>query len=51
MYENVLVNAGIAAVSIGIVLVYIEWRNREYTASTKMKLDAIMKTLLDFKYR
>lgn len=49
--NELIINAGIAVVTVGILMAYIEWRNQEYTAKTTVKLDAIMRKLIDIKNR
>lgn len=49
--NEILINAGIAFVSIGILMAYVEWRNREYSNAIKIKIDAVMQKLIDIKNR
>ena len=49
--NDLLANAGIAVVTVGFLMLYIEWRNRCYTASVTKKVDAVMQKILEIKFR
>jgi hypothetical protein len=41
----------ITACVVGILMLYIEWRNRAYSKRIFLKLDAVMQKLIDIKHR
>jgi len=49
--NELIANAGIAVVTVGFLMIYIEWRNRCYMSSVTKKVDAVMKKLLEIKFR
>lgn len=49
--NELVVNAVIAIVAVGMLMLYIEWRSRTYSASVTKKVDAVMQKLLDMKFR
>ena len=49
--NELVVNAVIAIVAVGMLMLYIEWRNSEYTSAITKKVDAVMQKVIDIKNR